>query len=599
MGAQAVRFSHGTRTTDKDGDMTASALSEASEQDLPDEVETPARRGLAARIAPYLAVLAGVAAVAWHATWYGHWIVDDAAITFSYARSFADGLGPVLQPGQPSVEGFSDPTWMVLLALGKLAGIFDSGMLFGVPDYVMFPKLLGLLFTAGTLAACHVAAKQVFERFAWLATLVVGLTIAAIPSFVIWTVSGLENSLFGMAVAWLAVLLFVAVRKDHVLTAKVAIWSGVLVAFAALTRPEGLIYGGAYPLVVLFQLRKPLLGRSVKFILLSVLAFAVPFGAYLTWRIAEFGRLLANPSIAKGQGLPGLSALKQPFELVGYSGVAGVIVLALVIGYALVRAEWRRSLIALMVPLALGIIAYGVMVPDWMAQYRFATPIWILAALAGTLAAGELLRRARVVLRTVVVLVVVAAAIPSGMGFASASEKFQEIPTVPACLIADRFGRGFNTFADILELKQASLLLPDLGGSSMTSRLHLVDMAGLVEADIADFVKKNDIPGLRDYVFDQVKPTFIHSWGPWAAGNGITVDPRIDRDYEPIFVYPGGGLRNGDFVRKDAVSSPEKLKAVQEYAATTMPDVERARFGGPLKDCGPTMHPGQTVRLGQ
>ncbi|OOC01020.1 hypothetical protein [Amycolatopsis azurea] len=574
--------------------MTASAVSEASEKDVP---ETPARRGLAVRIAPYLAVLAGVAALAWHATLYGHWIVDDAAITFSYARSFADGLGPVLQPGQPSVEGWSNSTWLVLLAVGKLFGVFDSGTLFGLPDYVLFPKLLGLLFTAGTLAACHVAAKQIFERFAWLATLVTGLTLAAIPSFVIWTISGLENSLFGMAVAWLAVLLFVAVRKNTVLTAKVAIWSGVLVAFAALTRPEGLIYGAAYPLVVLFQLRKPLLGQSVKLVVVSVVAFAIPFGAYLAWRIAEFGRLLANPSIAKGQGLPGLSALKQPFELVGYAGVAGTILLALTIGYALVRADWRQAFVALLTPLALGIIAYGVMVPDWMGQHRFATPIWILAALAGTLAAGELLRRSRAALRAVVVLVLVAAAIPSGMGFASSTEKFQQSPTVPACLIADRFGRGFNTMADILGLQQASLLLPDLGGSSMTSRLHLVDMAGLVEADVADFVKKGDMPGLRDYVFDKVKPTFIHSWGPWAAGNGITVDPRIDRDYEPVFVYPGVGLRSGDFVRKDAVSSPEKLKAVQDYAAKTMPEVEKVRFGKPLNDCGPSMHPGQTVYL--
>ncbi|MFK0244244.1 hypothetical protein ACIQUM_06085 [Amycolatopsis azurea] len=574
--------------------MTASAVSEASEKDVP---ETPARRGLAVRIAPYLAVLAGVAALAWHATLYGHWIVDDAAITFSYARSFADGLGPVLQPGQPSVEGWSNSTWLVLLAVGKLFGVFDSGTLFGLPDYVLFPKLLGLLFTAGTLAACHIAAKQIFERFAWLATLVTGLTLAAIPSFVIWTVSGLENSLFGMAVAWLAVLLFVAVRKNTVLTAKVAVWSGVLVAFAALTRPEGLIYGAAYPLVVLFQLRKPLLGQSVKLVVVSVVAFAIPFGAYLAWRIAEFGRLLANPSIAKGQGLPGLSALKQPFELVGYAGVAGTILLALTIGYALVRADWRQAFVALLTPLALGIIAYGVMVPDWMGQHRFATPIWILAALAGTLAAGELLRRSRAALRAVVVLVLVAAAIPSGMGFASSTEKFQQSPTVPACLIADRFGRGFNTMADILGLQQASLLLPDLGGSSMTSRLHLVDMAGLVEADVADFVKKGDMPGLRDYVFDKVKPTFIHSWGPWAAGNGITVDARIDRDYEPVFVYPGVGLRSGDFVRKDAVSSPEKLKAVQDYAAKTMPEVERVRFGKPLNDCGPSIHPGQTVYL--
>src|SRR5437763_2408333 len=217
--------------------MTAATPSDTPERDLPDD-PAPATtdRGWGARLAPVLAILAGVAAVGWHATRYGHWIVDDAAITFSYARSFADGLGPVLQPGVPPVEGFSDPTWMVLLGLGKLVGLFDHGLLFGLPDYVLFPKALGLLFTGGILTACYIAAKQIFTRFAWLATLVVGLTLATIPSFVIWVVSGLENSLFAFVVVTLAVTLFVAVRNDRLLTPKVAPWAGVVVAFAALTR---------------------------------------------------------------------------------------------------------------------------------------------------------------------------------------------------------------------------------------------------------------------------------------------------------------------------------------------------------------------------
>jgi hypothetical protein len=460
---------------------------------------------------------------------------------------------------------------------------------------VLFPKALGLLFTGGILTASYIAAKQIFERFAWLATLVAGLTLATIPSFVIWVVSGLENSLFALAVVTLAVLLFVAARRERVLTAKVALWAGVLVAFAALTRPEGLIYAGAYPLVLLFGLRKEILGKSLRHVLISLAAFAVPFGAYLAWRHAEFGRWLANPSVAKRQGLPGFDALKRPFELVGYAGWAGVIVLALVIGYALVKAPWRKPFVALLTPLGLGIVAYGVMVGDWMYQSRFATPVWALAVLAGTLAAGELLRDRKALVRIGVVVVVIVAAIPSAVGFASASEKFAKNPNITACLVADRFGRGFNSYADILGLRDASLLLPDLGGSSMTSRLHLVDMAGLVNKPIADLVHDDDHQGLRDYVFDTVKPTFIHSWGPWAAGNGIALDPRLDRDYELIYTSPVEGLRNGDWVRKDAVTDPAKLKAAQEYAAATIPAVAADRFGGPLDDCGPTMKPGQTI----
>ncbi|WP_410575677.1 hypothetical protein [Amycolatopsis sp. cmx-4-61] len=578
--------------------MTASALTETSPSDVPeDPATTTATRGWGARLAPVLAVLAGVAAVAVHATRYGHWIVDDAAITFSYARSFADGFGPVLQPGAPPVEGFSDPTWMVLLGLGKLVGLFDHGTLFGIPDYVLFPKALGLLFTGGVLTACHIAAKQVFTRFAWLATLVVGLTLATIPSYVIWVVSGLENSLFAFAVVTLGVTLFVSVKRDVLLTPKVALWAGVLVAFAALTRPEGLIYAGAYPLAALFLLRSGLFWKSFRLALLSVAAFAVPFGAYVVWRHAEFGRLLANPSVAKQQGLPGFDAVKRPFELVGYAGWTGVVVLVLVVGFALVKAPWRRSLVALLVPLGLGIVAYGVMVADWMYQHRFASPIWPLAVIAGTLSAGELLRHRRALLRVGVVVVLVGAFVPSAIGFAAAADKFAKNPNITACLVADRFGRGFNTYADILGLQKASLLLPDLGGSSMTSRLELVDMAGLVNKPIADLVHDNDLAGLRNYVFDTVKPTFIHSWGPWAAGNGIALDPRLDRDYVLIYSSPIEGLRNGDWVRRDAVTDPAKLKAAQDYAAKTIPAVAADRFGGPLDDCGPTMKPGQTITM--
>jgi hypothetical protein len=599
MGRQLVRIPPAEACgRNSDEDMTASALTETSPSDVPeDPAPVTTTRGWGARLAPVLAVLAGVAAVAVHALRYGHWIVDDAAITFSYARSFADGLGPVLQPGAPPVEGFSDPTWMVLLGVGKLVGLFDHGLLFGLPDYVLFPKALGLLFTGGILTACYIAAKQIFTRFAWLVTLVAGLTLATIPSFVIWVVSGLENSLFAFVVVTLAVTLFVSVKRDKLLTPKVAIWAGVLVAFAALTRPEGLIYAGAYPLAALFLLRSGLFWKSFRLALLSVAAFAVPFGAYVVWRHAEFGRLLANPSVAKQQGLPGFDAVKRPFELVEYAGWAGVVLLVLVVVFALVKAPWRRSLIALLVPLALGVIAYGVMVADWMYQHRFASPIWALGVIAGTLSAGELLKHRRALLRIGVVVVLVGAFVPSAIGFAQAADKFAKNPNITACLVADRFGRGFNTYADILGIQKASLLLPDLGGSSMTSRLELVDMAGLVNKPIADLVHDDDLAGLRNYVFDTVKPTFIHSWGPWAAGNGIALDPRLDRDYVLIYSSPIEGLRNGDWVRRDAVTDPAKLTAAQEYAKKTIPEVAADRFGGPLDDCGATMKPGQTITM--
>ncbi len=167
------------------------------------------------------AVLPGAAAIALHACLYGAWVVDDAAITFAYARSLASGDGLVLQPGQPPVEAYSNPTWLALLALGRLAGLFDHGTIFGIADQVLFPKALAFLCCVGILVAMYRAASAVTRRPA-VVTLVAGLTLATIPSFVIWCFSGLENSLFALAVAWLAAVLCRASVQGRLGTATVS-----------------------------------------------------------------------------------------------------------------------------------------------------------------------------------------------------------------------------------------------------------------------------------------------------------------------------------------------------------------------------------------
>jgi hypothetical protein len=97
-------------------------------------------------------VLGGTALIVGHALYYGQWVVDDAAITFSYARNLADGHGLVLQPGAAPVEGYSNPAWLVLFAVGKLLGLFDRGSIFGSPDYVVYPKVLATVCCAGIVA---------------------------------------------------------------------------------------------------------------------------------------------------------------------------------------------------------------------------------------------------------------------------------------------------------------------------------------------------------------------------------------------------------------------------------------------------------------
>ena len=80
--------------------------------EVPQDPRAPSRCRRGAGLA---AVAVPTAVFALHAVLYGRWIVDDAGITFAYARSLATGAGPVLQPGAEAVEGWSNPAWLALL----------------------------------------------------------------------------------------------------------------------------------------------------------------------------------------------------------------------------------------------------------------------------------------------------------------------------------------------------------------------------------------------------------------------------------------------------------------------------------------------------
>ncbi|HYN19924.1 MAG TPA: hypothetical protein VE078_03115, partial [Thermoanaerobaculia bacterium] len=83
---------------------------------------------------PFLVLLA-------HALLFGGWIVDDAGITFVYARNLAAGHGLVSQPGLPPVEGFSNFLWLATFLPSLLLGVFHP---------VIIPKLASVVLLAGS-----------------------------------------------------------------------------------------------------------------------------------------------------------------------------------------------------------------------------------------------------------------------------------------------------------------------------------------------------------------------------------------------------------------------------------------------------------------
>ena len=102
----------------------------------------------------------------WNSLYYAPYVVDDAFISFRYARNLVEGHGLVYNPGE-HVEGYSNFLWVLLeaalLASGApiLTGVKVLGVASGVAAVwmtyalgrVLFPERPALALTAAALLA--------------------------------------------------------------------------------------------------------------------------------------------------------------------------------------------------------------------------------------------------------------------------------------------------------------------------------------------------------------------------------------------------------------------------------------------------------------
>ncbi len=540
-----------------------------------------------------LAVLVPTALVAWHGSLYGSWIVDDAGVTFAYARSIATGAGAVPQPGAGPVEAFTSPVWLAMHVVGRWLGLFDRGTWFGVPDYVAFPKALGLLTAALVFAGFHRAAKAVTSRPA-VVTLVAGVLLAAVPSFVVWTLSGLENGLLAAAAVWLVALMLPAVVEGRLLTPRVAVGCGLLAALAALTRADGVVFVAAYPLVALGLMRRGELRGITRAVGISLGAFAVPIAICAVWRLVTFGSVLPSQAVTDMQGLPDVGAAVAWFDLVGYLPWPLVVAAVVVVGVAVVHRSAaalpaRRPLGAVLVPFGLAGLAFLLLHPDWMEHLRYATSIWAVGALLIVLCALRVIaivraRRAVFVGGGVAVAAAVVASAPAMVGSAL---DFGDYPSAPICVAVEQTGRTVNAYEAVVAASGPTLLGPDLGAAALTSTSRIVDIGGTADPRIADFWEREDRTAFAEYVFATVRPTFIKGSEYTMSDSGLAADPRLERDYAEI----ASDKDLTDWVRRDALRTPTQLDELTTLAESTLqPAVDDAKNAGSAS-CGDRLTP--------
>lgn len=301
---------------------------------------------------------------------------DDAGITYAYALHLGQGHGFRAVLGGPTVEGYSNFLWLLLLlGASKL----------GVPIFVA-GKLLGALLGAVGIGLAVSLLRQLEGRSGPLevADLTLGLLLALCAEYTIWSIGGLENPLFA------GLLLALITRCLHELdAAKPWPLSSLLALLLALTRPEGALY-----VVALFAVWGGMVLRrrsSWRQFFVAGALFAILFALYHVWHYAQFHDVRPNTYYAKRPALDrahlrdGWHYLVTNLQtaMFGFGGP-----LALV---ACLRDVGRKLFLVAAILAGSGFILYAG--GDWMGHFRLAAhlvPIYAVLVVAGARIASQL-----------------------------------------------------------------------------------------------------------------------------------------------------------------------------------------------------------------
>jgi hypothetical protein len=233
---------------------------------------------------PIILGVIAAALFAYHVAKY-YFLGDDCFISFRYALNLVDGHGLVFNPGE-RVEGYTNFLWVLMMA---------GGMKLGLPIEVV-SNVIGIACGAGVLyLLAYLGAKTSSwtDPFIWIAP----LALSANRTFCAWSTGGLETQFFSLLV-FAAYVAFFAERQCN---ARVPWVSAVLFSVAALTRPEGLLFGGIAG--VFFGIDWLLLRRR-RFgaLLVWTVIVVVIVGMHVAWRYSYYGYLLPNTFYAKVSG---------------------------------------------------------------------------------------------------------------------------------------------------------------------------------------------------------------------------------------------------------------------------------------------------------
>jgi len=279
--------------------------------------------------------------------------LDDAYITFRYARHLAEGygLGAWNHTGE-HVEGYSSPLWMLLIAGAAWLGV----------DLRIASKVFG---AAAALTVITVLIRRRDDRPAVLA----GIFLPLYLPFMLYTASGME------AVGFTCLVTLALVGPAQ--------WQPIVAPLLVAMRPEGALVAGIDVLALAWR------REHRRWIVATAVTAGLTFLAIAVHRWVAYGALAPNTYYAKVAG-GGTGHVRLGLVYVGSWMLAHAVVVAfLAIGaLAVRRAGDRRGVtcLALFVAYVVYMASAGgdppTAFPVWR-QFVHVAPAWVLVAMTG------------------------------------------------------------------------------------------------------------------------------------------------------------------------------------------------------------------------
>lgn len=425
----------------------------------------------------------------WYAGLYHHNVIDDAYISFQYAKNLTLGRGLVFNPGE-LVEGYTNFLWVILLA-----PVFVAARALHV-DPTRAAIGLNLLIAMGSLSLIYFVGRRILIR-GWFGVAAALVLCTLDNGFQGYAISGLENHL--VALCMLAAMLAWSAKS-----ARGWLWTGTWLGLATLARPDAGLFTVAFAIATAVELGTGPAGperrRRARRAGLALLVWAALTGTWFVWRWSYYGTLLPNTFYLKvGSSFDavdrGWHYTRSFLEDRYYVPVAALIALRWA---SRPGVRWLLSFVALHVA---WIVYVG---GDFYTGHRFYVAMLPAVYLLAGLSADELLARlvawtpaarlrARPPLRAAAIVLAA-----SGIGWGLFHFTLRGMARGPYTMEILRWGRVVDDnvrfmrwFAGVVKPGQ-SMVAGDIGSAGFLADVRVVDVLGVVDPEVAHA----KVPGL-------------------------------------------------------------------------------------------------------